>query len=428
MKKANLLLVSLAALLFGSAGATDLRIYQEFSEVRTPLSAQGNTLTVDLPDSVWDGIVPGSLDLEGLSYTQAVQRRQGSWLSGLEGKEVTLREGDKTEKVTLVRAADLLIKDAQGNYRNVKFEQLAFAVRPPLGAQSPHQSLVYTLERGGSGTLSYLTRQLTWTPRYTLRASGSAATLIAQADIRNDSDQSYDVSATELFSGDVSLEGLRFNSYNFAADAQAAPAPMAAAVRTPAPKLGALGGVSGLYRYGLNRAFTLPANSTYTLPFAAPQLTTFERYAGLNTYFSTQNQDGTLSRFYRLKADQNLPGGQLTVREDGRISGQTALLSTAKGSPIEFNLGRDPDMRYSRAVETLSSAKGSTTYKVKVTYTFENAKDRVTRAEVRERIDGRRVVVSGAVQSAQGTYLLKVDIPARGEVSKSFTVTIENGQ
>lgn len=416
--------LSLAALLLGAAHATDLRIYQNFAEVRTPISASTTTFTVDLPDNVWGGIVAGSLDLEGLPYTQAVQQRQSSWLRSQEGRTVTLREdGDsKTQTVTLVRAADLLVKDAAGQYRTVRFEQLGFEGLPPVNAQNPTQSMSYSLEHAGQGTLTYLTRQISWTPRYTLRASGSAATLSAQADIRNESEQSYNITATELFSGEVNLESADYPMpvmYNMKAQATAAAAPV-----MPAPRVGAMNSVGGLYRYGLSSAFTLPASSTYTLPFAAPKLSSFERYAGLDTYFSTQKQDGTLNRSYRLKADQNLPAGQLTVREDGRITGQTSIAATAKGDPIEFSLGRDPDIKYTRSIETLQTTKTGGSYKV--TYTFESSKDRVTRAEVSEHIGGRKVSINGAPKANQNAYEFKVDVPAHGKASKTFTVNIDN--
>lgn len=416
--------VTAAALLLGSAQATDLRIYQGFAEVRTPITASGNSYTVDLSDNVWGGIVPGSLDIEGLKYTSAVQRRQSSWLTGLEGQQVTLREDGKEQTVTLVRAADLLIKDAAGQYRTVRFDQLAFPKLPPVNAQNPTQNLTYSLVGAGQGTLTYLTRQISWTPRYTLRASGSAATLTAQADIRNDSEQSYNVVTTELFSGDVNLEDMRFGDYRFASQA-AAPAPVVMVdAGNAAPKINSLNTLNGLYRYGLSSTFTLPASSTYTLPFTAPKLTTFERYAGLNTYFSPQKQQGTLSRFYRLKADQNLPGGQLTVREDGRISGQTTVQATAKGDEIEFSLGRDPDVKYTRTVDTLKTLKNGGSYKV--TYTFESNKDQPVRAEVSEQVGGRRVQVDGLNKNDQGSYEFRLDVPAHGKASKSFTVTVDN--
>ncbi|AZI42563.1 hypothetical protein EHF33_07235 [Deinococcus psychrotolerans] len=416
----------LGALALSSAHATDLRIYQNFGEVRTPVTASATAFQVDLPDSAWSNLIPGTLDLEGLPYTQAVQMRGVSWLTSLEGKTVTLREAnfagpDKTQTVTLVRAADLLIKDASGQYRNVAYSQLSFPTLPPLNAQQPRQSLVYTLTQTGKGTLSYLTRALSWTPRYTLKTSGSSASLSALADIRNNADQVYNVTATELLAGQVDVQDARPVMYESrVADMAGASAPM------PAPKVGALGTVNGLYRYGLDSAFTLPANSTYTLPFLAPKLSTFERYASLSMYFDTQKSAGTLNRSYRFKADQNLPGGQLTVREDGRISGQTSLDETAKGENVEFSLGRDPDVRYTRTVQTISSTKTGGTYKV--TYSFESSKNRQVRAEISEQIGGRKVIIDGVTKANQSVAELRVDVPAGGKASKSFTVVIDNTQ
>ncbi|UWX63469.1 hypothetical protein [Deinococcus rubellus] len=411
-----------ALALAASAHATDLRIYQNFGEVRTPITASGNTYQVDLPDSAWQNLIPGTIDLEGLSYTQAVQTRGVSWLTSLEGKPVTLREGDKVQTVTLIRAADLLIKDALGQYRNVSYSQLSFPMLPPLNAQQPGQSLIYSLTKPGKGMLSYLTNALGWTPRYTLQTSGSSASLSALAEIRNTSDQVYNVTATELFAGQVDIQNNRPVMYEMsrAADAMAAPAPMSA------PKVGTLGTVNGLYRYGLDSAFTLPANSTYTLPFLTPKLSSFERYASLSTYFNTQKSEGTLNRSYRLKADQNLPGGQLTVREDGRIAGQTTIDETAKGEAIEFSLGRDPDIRYTRSVQTLSTGKNGGTYKV--TYTFTSSKDRQVRAEVSEQVGGRKVSIDGKVQANQNVAELRVDVPAGKTVTRTFTVVIDNSQ
>ncbi|AWN23773.1 hypothetical protein DKM44_11495 [Deinococcus irradiatisoli] len=416
LTKAAGLLLTLA---LSTAHATDLRIYQNFGEVRTPINVPSTTYKVELPDSAWNNLVPGSIDLEGLNYTQAVQRRGTSWLASLEGKTVTLHEDGKTQPVTLVRASDLLIKDASGQYRNVSYAQLSFPVLPPENAQQPLQSLTYTLQKPGAGVLSYLTRALSWTPRYTLKTSGSAAALSALADIRNTSDQAYNVTATELFAGQVELQDARpvFYEMRGAAD-NVASAP------APAPKVGTLGTVNGLYRYGLDSAFTLPANSTYTLPFLTPKLSTFERFASLSTYFNTQKSSGTLNRSYRLKADQNLPGGQLTVREDGRIAGQTTIDETAKGEEVEFSLGRDPDIRYTRTVQTLSTTKNGGTYKV--TYSFESSKDRQVRAEITEQVGGRKVGIDGVTRENQGTAELRVDVPAGGKASKSFTVVIDN--
>lgn len=421
-------LLTAAALLLGTASAADLRIYPSFTEVREPVRASGITLTVSLPEAAWAGLIPGTLDLEGLNFTSAVQRQEANWLATLEGKTVYLKRGDEApQSVTLIRARDLLVRDAQGRYLNARYEDLSFDVPPPLNPLTPSQTLTFTLPQAGTGTLSYLTRAVTWAPRYTLKASTGGVQLSALADIRNATDLAYEVKGTELYAGDVEVRGgPEFYSQNRAADT-AASVPAAA----PAPKINALGELRGLYRYALSTPFTLPANSVVTLPFLTPKLTSFERYAGLNTYFTPQNTSGTLSRFYRLKADQRLPGGSLTVREEGRIAGQTTIPETAKGAEIEFTLGSDPDVRYTRSVQTVSSEKNAqgnvvrSTYRV--TYAFENGKDRAVRAEVTETVGGRRIIIDSApARQNQAQAELRVDVPANGKATKSFTLVVDN--
>ncbi|MCP2013037.1 hypothetical protein L1280_000165 [Deinococcus sp. HSC-46F16] len=424
----QLLTAALAAAL-GTASAADLRIYPSFAEVREPVRATGTTLTVTLPEAAWAGLIPGTLDLDGLPFTSAVQRQEPNWLASLEGKTVFLkREGESTQPVTLIRARDLLVRDAQGRYLTARYEDLSFDVAPPVNPLSPTQTLTFTLPQAGAGTLAYLTRGVTWAPRYTLRASNQGAQLSALADIRNGTDLAYDVKATELYAGDVEVRGqpVPFPQAAFRNEAADTAGAVAAA-----PTINSQGELRGLYRYALSAPFTLPANSVVTLPFLTPKLTGFERYAGLNTYFTPQNTSGTLSRFYRLKADERLPGGLITVREEGRLVGQTSIPETAQGAQIEFSLGNDPDVRYTRAVQTVSSERNAqgnpvkTTYRV--TYTFESSKDRAVRAEVTEIVGGRRIVIDSApARQNQARAELRVDVPAGGKATRSFTVVVDN--
>lgn len=424
----NRIVMSALMLGAGMAQAADLRIYPSFSEVRQPVQSTGTTLNVTLPQDTWGSVLSGSLSLEGLPFTQAVQSQQANWLTGLEGKTVYLvRDGKAPEAVTLVRARDLLVRDAAGRFFTVRFEDLQFTEAPPVNAQAATQTLVFSLPAAGSGTLSYLTRAVSWSPRYTLQAGDGGASLSALADIRNTTEQPYDVKATELYAGDVEVQGtpLAQEAMFDGAVSRAVAAPMAAS------KIESQGDLRGLYRYALTTPFTLPANSVVTLPFLTPKLSTFERFVGLNTYFGTGTQDGTLNRFYRFKADRRLPGGQMTVREDGRIVGQTNIGETRQGGQVEFSLGNDPDVEYSRTVQTVTQVKNAegnvtrTTYKV--TYALESSKARAVRAEITERVGGRRVIIDNAapVQN-QGTATLKVDVPAKGKVSKSFTVVVDN--
>lgn len=421
-----------AALALGTANATDLRIYPSFAEVRQPVTSTGTALNVSLPQQAWENVLAGSLDLEGLAFDSAVQKLEANWLSSLEGKTVflvqTTADGEKTEPVTLVRARDLLVKDAAGRYFNVRYEQLRFDTPPPTNPLSPSQTLTYTLPKAGSGTLVYLTRSVGWSPRYTLKASTAGAQLSALADIRNTTELPYDVKDTELYSGDVSVQANPQAQANFeAADMvmRAAPAPVTA------PKIGSGSELRGLYRYALTTPFTLPANSVVTLPFLTPKLSSFERYVGLNTYFNVATQSGTLDRSYRFKADARLPAGPITVREEGRLVGQTRIDETREGGTVDFSLGDDPDVEYTRTVQTVSQSKDSkgnvvkTTYKV--TYAFESSKARSVRAEITERVGGRVVIIDSAAPTKNGGIAsLKVDVPAKGKISRSFTVVVDN--
>lgn len=149
----QLLTAALAAAL-GTASAADLRIYPSFTEVREPVRATGNTLTVTLPEAAWAGLIPGTLDLEGLAFSSAVQRQEANWLASLEGKTVFLKRGDEApQPVTLIRARDLLVRDAQGRYLTARYEDLSFDVPPPLNPLSPMQTLTFTLPQPGAATL-----------------------------------------------------------------------------------------------------------------------------------------------------------------------------------------------------------------------------------------------------------------------------------
>ncbi|WP_261664173.1 hypothetical protein [Deinococcus sp. Marseille-Q6407] len=153
--------------------ASELRLYGTFAEVRTPVTAAGKSLSYSWPENAWQGLVPGSLDLEGLPYTRAVHALDAPWLQRYEGQEVTLYEEGRASRVTLIRARDGLIRDRRGQFRQVPPQELAVPDQPPLGGKGVTTS-TFDLPSPGSGTLTYLTRSLGWSPRYTLNLGGGA--------------------------------------------------------------------------------------------------------------------------------------------------------------------------------------------------------------------------------------------------------------
>ena len=417
---------------FSDAAAADLRIYSGFGEVRQAATVQNGQISLSLPVSLYSTIIPDSLDLDGAQVASRSLVQQANWLSSLEGKAVTLRENNKTERVTLVRARDLLIRDAQGKYRTVQAANLSYDALPPLNPFSPSWQATFNVTgAAGKPTLTYLTRALSWTPRYTLKLTGSTLALAALADIRNSSDQSFDVNAAELFAGEVQLEGGQPTPY--AQDA-AAPASLSQQGRVMvAPKVNSLGELRGLYRYALSQPFTLPASGSVSLPFLNPKVT-FERFGVAGVGFSLSGGKGNLNRGYRLKSDTELPAGPVTVREDGRLVGQVSVQTTSANTPVDLNLGTDPDLSYTRSAAVTVQGKGTktATVTVKVTYTFENAKDRPTRFELTEYgFDERATVTGQATRTPEGNLLIKTDVPAKsgkvnGKASVTFTVVQPN--
>lgn len=403
--------------------AANLRVYQDFAEVRQSVTAEQGTLSVVWPQSAWSGLIRDSLDLEGLPYTRAVHATQANWLESMEGHEVVLHEDGKVpQTVTLVRSRDVLIRDAQGMYRRVDAAHLAFPELPPESGYGalPVSTFNLASQAGGTGTLSYLTRSLSWTPRYTLRVEDGKPKLEALADITNGTELDYRVGDTELLAGDVNLNQERMYRgqamYDMAAPVMAVPT-------SEAGNIVQQESLNGIYRYGLTDTFELPANSTVTLPFMTPAIKEFEGYAGLNRPFSEQGDKGVLNRYYRFKADRALPGGGLTVREDSRVTGQTRIQETAPGQPVDFSLGRDPDVNYTRSVKTVSRSSRSAVFEV--TYTLENSKKEPVKVELTETIYNDRAEVKGQGITREGNEVgAALTLPAGGKATRTFTVTL----
>ncbi|THF72013.1 hypothetical protein E7T06_00515 [Deinococcus sp. Arct2-2] len=421
-----------SAALTSAAQTTSLRLYPSFAEVQEPVSAASTSFSVSLSPAVWAGIIPGTVNLRGLAFSSAVQGQDPAWLSRWEGKIVTLRTGaagEKAEPVTLIRAADLTVRDAAGEFRRVTLAQLSFSELPPLNAEAATPTLTFALPQPGTGTLSYLTRALSWMPRYTLNIVGigaaAKADLSALADIRNGTDGVVQAPGAELFAGDVRLSvpfemnGLVGRVGTLTSGGGAADASFQNIVSQ--------GELGGLYRFALTQPLVLPAKSTVTLPFLKPALTTFQPLSRLNTGFQSNDSEGILQRAYRLKADQRLPAGVVSVLEEDRLTGQANIGDLAKDTEFILELGADPDVRYTCTVVLQNVQRGllgggSRTYRV--TYTLRNEQAQPRRAEVREQVYGTQVVLDSKTTAGSATAVLLFDLLAGGSLSKSYTVEL----
>lgn len=125
MKKLFFFVLVLGGVLLFYVVVIDICIYFSFIEVCESVSSGSNMLIVVLLQEVWDGVIQGSLDFEGLSFNSVVQKLEVNWLSGLEGKMVYFKcDGGKIELVMLVCVCDLLVKDVGGKYFIVWYEDL----------------------------------------------------------------------------------------------------------------------------------------------------------------------------------------------------------------------------------------------------------------------------------------------------------------
>jgi hypothetical protein len=358
--------------LFGTATAADLTLYYNFSEVRDPVQLSGNRFTWTPAADLAGFIVPGSLALEydGVANLTVLPASQ-NLLAAFEGKEVLVKRDGQTIKAKVLRA-DLGLFEANGSYFQGDVSSVTF---PSLdGVRFAPQYIWGITGTGGSSTLSYLTRGLSWGPRYSLVIEKDKADLNGWAEIRNQSGLEYRAPSVSLVAGQVNLE----SNYNPQANFENAPISRASAVDS----VQATGEASGLQTFKYAQPVILPARASTSVPFGNTKVSldrTLEYVSGFN---QSARIVTPLSRAYTLKADGDLPGGIVTVREDGRVVGQSRIGDTPKAEGAQLALGPDFDLRLTRTVQALERTK--TSQKFRVTYSLTNTKTRSVNVRLKE--------------------------------------------
>jgi len=431
-----LLKVLLSGLLLSSAQAATLRLYPNFAEIREGVPTQNRVLELSFTPAQINQIVGGSLYLSGpkvLSRLQTVSSGTGA-LERFEGKVVFLREDGKVRAVRLIRASDGLVRDLKtGRYRSgIGLGQLEFSAPLEPSTQGKVRYR-YALDSSKPANISYLTRALSWSPRYELSVSDAGSRLEAFADLRNGG-ETLKVDSSEIIAGQVQLN-FGSENQNLAQDAsqlEFAPRPVTpAAGRTGAVQVRPGSEGQGLYTYKLSGGYTLPGASTFSLPFLNPQVNV-KRVARLESYFGGEFSKGKLERTYRLNSSVLLPAGNLFVRDEGRVVGGQNIPTLAAGEDIDLRLGSDPDLSYVRYAKSSSESKVKKFDKVQRTYTYttyqvtlqlRNAKARPVPFEVLERLNGQNVTLEGdAKRTAQGLSLTGT-LPAKGSLERKYKVT-----
>ena len=373
MKKTIAVLAGISLLASGvdRATAADLTLYYNFSEVRDPVQLSGNRFNWTPAADLAGFIVPGSLALEydGVANLTILPATQ-NLLAAFEGKEVLVKRDGQTIKAKVLRA-DLGLFEANGSYFQGDVSSVTF---PSLdGVRFAPQYVWGITGSGGPSTLSYLTRGLSWGPRYSLVIDKEKADLNGWAEIRNQSGLEYRAPSVSLVAGQVDLEANYAPQVNF----QAAPI-----ARSAAEGVQATGEASGLQTFKYAQPVILPARASTSVPFGITRVSldrTLEYVAGFN---QSARIITPLSRAYTLKADGDLPGGIVTVREDGRVVGQARIGDTPKAEGAQLALGPDFDLRLTRTVQLLERNKIA--QKFRVTFSLTNTKSRSVNVRLKE--------------------------------------------
>ena len=369
----------LAAFGISSATAQELTVSYNFAEVRTPVTLANNLFEWTPTPDLAQFLVPGSLELEyqGVDSVTLLPPT-GSLLKFFEGKEVMIQLDDKTTIKARVIRADLALFEINGQYRQLDSSRVIFPSLDGVRFEPTYQWKYNGA--GGKSNLSYLTRALTWQPRYTLTVTGDAARLTAWADIRNGGATPYSVPDLTLVAGQVNLEAVQQNQ-NFAGNQlqnnNIARADSVANVE-------AVGESAGLQIFKYPKALMLGGGTTVSVPFinTAAQLERILDYTG--SFNEAPRQVVPMQRLYIVKSGADLPAGIVTVREDNRVVGQARVADTPKAERANLYLGSDFDLRLLRTVQVLE--RTSKIAKFKVNFSLTNTKTRPVTIRLRENL------------------------------------------
>jgi hypothetical protein len=387
-----------------------IRIYPSFTEIRQNVNAV-SPYQIYFPQDLYDQIAPGSINLEGVNV-----RAMNTILreNDLEGKIVHINKDKETRKVKMIRSRDSLVQDLETlRYYNVDMRNIEFSDVP----EETGTEATFKIENDGPAVLSYLMFGIKWTPRYQLNITGDSNVFQGWADIKNNTQTEYLIEKTELLGGDISIRQNRQNHYsmercNMTMDVMACRA---------APSIQAEGEVAGLYMYSIASGYHLNAQSTFSLPFVAPHIE-LKKVALIDSHFSNSNTRGQSSRVYKIKSNEYLPNGSVTVREDGRVVGQSSIPDLSAESNADLNVGNDGDVSYDREVITLSHDENQSEYTVSVTIT--NRKDRHVNIEFYERFYGRFEAESDSAGAFIQNDFLKCErsIDSKSQISIKYSV------
>jgi hypothetical protein len=420
VNKKTLLSLILAAvpIALSSAKAADLTVYYNFAEVRDAVTLSGGRFDWTPTADLGNFLIPGSLELEYPElFNMTLLPPSSSLLQAFEGREVLLKIGDAAPVRAKVIRADIGLFEVNGQYLQASASQVIY---PSL--EGVRFAPTYSWQYGGAGgnaTLTYLTRGVSWTPRYTLNVKGDAATLNAWADVRNASSLEYTAPKTNFIAGQVNIAANEDNVLR----PQVVAAPQAAFARAE-DSVQATGELGGLQTFVYAKPITLAAKTMTSVPFVNTKAT-LERILDYSSGFTPQPRLVVpLNRIYSIKTDSDLPGGVVTVREDNRVVGQARIGDNPKAEALPINLGADFDLRLTRTAQTLERTQKQARYKVN--FSLVNTKTRAVTVRITENLGESYTleqVVIPNIKRAEGGFTSQVTLQPNQRLEASYTIT-----
>ena len=338
-----------------------IRIYNSFTEVRQNVKTS-SPHQIYFPQDLYNQIMPGSINLEGvkITSTNAILKE-----NDLEGKLIHIKKDSGVKTVQMIRSRDTLVQDLETlRYFHVDRSQIEYSEIP----EETGTEVTFTLEKEGLAVLSYLMYGITWNPKYSLNINGEEHTFEGWAHINNATQKNFTIEKTEILGGDVNTVSEHVASYGN----------IERMCVKSAPSVVSSEEVSGLYMYSINDTYTLAPRSTFSLPFSNPSIE-LRKVALMQSNFCNNNNKGQSSKVYRIKSDKFLPSGTVTIREDGRVVGQASLSDLSANENCDLNVGNDPEVSYTREVTTVKHEEDQSEYSVKIK--VKNNKTRVINFE-----------------------------------------------
>ncbi|CAF1582906.1 unnamed protein product, partial [Didymodactylos carnosus] len=361
--------------------AIDLLCYKSFTEIRQEHKLIGKQYQYFFSNSEYSNIIDGSLSWDG---SPILKQEVYNSVENLKGQEVIVHrttncggEGRCEDiEAKIVDPNTLLLENTEsGTYFYADSRNVDYKTKPLDAGTTLSIDFVDQKPRN-SGTLSYLVRSITWTPRYALSISTKGVcNLKSYANIRNNMQQEYSVENTRLLGGDVPLASSYSSSPVIRTMA------LSKAVSTQADSVTADGNQMGIYSYTFPQKYTLRPASTITIPFVDILCACDFSYAASVSIGATV-QRGTFQRRYALTPNQFMPSGIVTIRDQQLLVGQANLPDVPANYTQIVSVGQDSDVRYYVESNLTSSEEKPVVRYYNVLVTLSNYKDKSVQAKL----------------------------------------------